>query len=453
VIIVNAEVDGVPGLDVLVDAHRVLAVGPRLARHGEQVLDARGGAVLPGLHDHHVHIRAAVAAAGSLRLDTVATPAEFDTAIRGAASGVGWLRGVGWHESTAGEVDRHRLDALAPATPVRLQHRSGALWALNSVALRTIGAFDATEPGVHRDADGQPTGLLWRLDRWLRDRVDDPAPHDVRRWSRTVARYGITGLTDATPDRTQRDVADIAALVGDGSLAQSVALMAPPAVPAVPGVTVQHTKFVLDDPTLPDVADLARSFADCHAHGRTVAVHCVTADQLVVAVAACEQAGVRAGDRIEHAGVVPPGYAGRLGGLAVVTQPGFLAARGDDYLRDVPAAEQPWLYPVASLLRAGVPVAASTDAPFGPADPWVAITAAIHRRTRGGTVLGAGERVAPRTALDLWLADPADLRRTRQVVPGERPDLCVLHVPLADALRVATHDVVAAVVIGGHRVG
>ena len=28
---------------------------------GEEVLDAHGGLVLPGLHDHHVHLRAAAA--------------------------------------------------------------------------------------------------------------------------------------------------------------------------------------------------------------------------------------------------------------------------------------------------------------------------------------------------------------------------------------------------------
>ncbi|MCV7108006.1 amidohydrolase, partial [Mycolicibacterium chitae] len=37
----------------------VTEVGPDLpAAAGEQVLDAAGGTVLPGLHDHHVHLRA-----------------------------------------------------------------------------------------------------------------------------------------------------------------------------------------------------------------------------------------------------------------------------------------------------------------------------------------------------------------------------------------------------------
>jgi predicted amidohydrolase YtcJ len=35
---------------------------------GEDVLDAAGGTVLPGLHDHHVHLYSAAAASTSLRV-------------------------------------------------------------------------------------------------------------------------------------------------------------------------------------------------------------------------------------------------------------------------------------------------------------------------------------------------------------------------------------------------
>ena len=51
----------------------------------------------------------------------------------------GWIRGVGYFESVAGELDRARLDRLAPARPLRIQHRSGALWMLNSAAVDRLG--------------------------------------------------------------------------------------------------------------------------------------------------------------------------------------------------------------------------------------------------------------------------------------------------------------------------
>ena len=102
------------------------------------VVDAAGGAVLPGLHDHHVHLLALAAARQSIRLGPpdVGDRAAFDAALRAAAAGgTGWLRGIGYHESVAGPLDRDRLDALVPGRPVRVQHRSGAMWVLNSRAL------------------------------------------------------------------------------------------------------------------------------------------------------------------------------------------------------------------------------------------------------------------------------------------------------------------------------
>jgi predicted amidohydrolase YtcJ len=158
-----------------------------------------------------------------------------------------------------------------------------------------------------------------------------------------------------------------------------------------------------------------------------------------------------AGDRIEHASVVPPGYPAapaRLG-PTVVTQPGFISERGDDYLREVPAAEQAWLYPCASLIRAGVAVADSTDAPFGPADPWHCIAAAAHRRTPDGQVLGRLERISARRALQLFLGAPDNPGRPRTIAPGQPPDLCVLRAPLRQVLASPAADGVRAAIIGG----
>ncbi len=98
------------------------------------------------------------------------------------------------------------------------------------------------------------------------------------------------------------------------------------------------------------------------------------------------------------------------------------------------SAERDWLYPCASLDAAGVPVAAGTDAPFGPADPWLAIATAASRRTPAGAVLGRAERVTPRRALRLWQTAAHDARQIRAVRPGQPADLCVLTEPLPRVL-------------------
>ncbi|HSZ99439.1 MAG TPA: hypothetical protein VK802_03610 [Streptosporangiaceae bacterium] len=65
---------------------------------------------------------------------------------------------------------------------------------------------------------------------------------------------------------------------------------------------------------MPAAPELAAQIRDVHRRPAAVAVHCVTAEQLVVAVAAFQPAApASAGqaDRVEHA-EVPPGYADDL---------------------------------------------------------------------------------------------------------------------------------------------
>jgi predicted amidohydrolase YtcJ len=183
-----------------------------------------------------------------------------------------------------------------------------------------------------------------------------------------------------------------------------------------------------------------------------VAVHCVTREALILLLAALDQAGARAGDRIEHAALVPAELICRLRdlGLAVVTQPGFLAHRGDGYLRDVPAGDRADLYRARSLIDAGVPCALSSDAPYGPVDPWAVIAAAVGRRTPSGRIAGAAERLTAQQSLDAYLGaaeDPGGPPRT--VAPGTPADLVLLRVPRAEALARPSADLVAATIIGG----
>ena len=75
------------GLDVRVGPDTILAVEPGLRPEpGEHVIDGQGGALVPGLHDHHLHLRAAVAARESVDVTAVTTPAEFDRVVAAAAT-------------------------------------------------------------------------------------------------------------------------------------------------------------------------------------------------------------------------------------------------------------------------------------------------------------------------------------------------------------------------------
>ncbi len=460
-LIVAAESDGRPGTDVRVRDGMVVETGAALwPGPGETVLEAHGGAVIPGLHDHHIHLRSAVAASESVALDpaTVAAAGGFDVALRRAATDLepgDWLRGVGAFGDDIRGLDRYALDRIVADRAVRVQHRSGALWLLNSAAVNRLGVDGWTDDGVERLPDGRPTGRLWRLDDRVQSAIAAPRTDQgqgLTRLSQTALRHGITGFTDATADRTPTDIDDLAAHVMAGRIRQRLALMADRRPPdADPSVRILARKVVLDDNRLPSPGDLAALAVTAHDQDLAVAVHCVTADQLVVALSALTGAGVRPGDRIEHAGVVPPGFARTIAdlGLTVVTQPAFVHARGDDYAREVPAAERDWLYPCRSLLDAGVAVAAGSDAPFGPLDPWLAMATAVSRQTASGALLGAPERVAPADALRLFLGTAERPGRPRRVRVGEPGDLCVLRAPLAEVLSDLGAHQVAAVLLRG----
>jgi predicted amidohydrolase YtcJ len=453
----DAEVDGDRRNDVRVSAGRVTDIGPGLSSlPGEEVLDAAGGALLPGLHDAHLHLHALAAADRSVACGppAVTDRAQLADALAAAPADAGWVRGIGYAESVAGDLDAALLDGLHGSRPVRVQHRSGALWVVNSRAAEVLDLAGAAHPGVERDARGVPTGRLWRADDWLRARLPRPALPHLATVGARLARSGITSVTDATPDLDDSAIAAIADAVARGALPQRVQLLGVPlGHPELPsGVTAGPYKIVLADSGLPTLDDLADRIRAAHDAGRSVAVHCVTREALVLLLVALRTTGGRPGDRVEHAALVPAELLGDLArtGLRVVTQPGFLAARGDDYLRDVPATDHADLYRCAGLLAAGVPLALSSDAPYGPLDPWAVMTAAVDRRTASGAVVGAAEAMTPTQALAGYLGSPEDPGGTpRRVRAGIPADLVLLDRGLSDVLARPGADAVRATLVGG----
>lgn len=436
----DAEVDG-RRADVLVRDGRIASVAPPgpVPAGTDETLNAAGGALLPGLVDHHLHLNALAAARRSVPAGR--TRDDLARALDAAEPDEhGWLRVVGSRDDA---LDAAALDALAPGGKVRVQHRSGALWTLSTTALETVRA--AEHPGAERAADGTLTGRMFRADDWLRDRLPDPAPPDLTAVGAELAGYGVTAVTDATPDL---DAVTATALT---AVPQRLTLLGVPlGEPPPPGAQAGPYKIVLADSGLPDPDALIERIRAAHAAGRGVAVHTVTRESLVLLLVALDDAGRDPRDRVEHAALVPAELVEALRGLTVVTQPGFLADRGDDYRRDVPPVEHTDLYRCRSLIDAGVGLALSSDAPYGAVDPWAVIRAATTRITPDGCVLGSSEALTARAALNAYLAPPDNPGgRPRRVLTGTAADLVLLRVGLAEALRRPNAELVRASVIDG----
>src|ERR1051326_3211832 len=130
---------------VAIRGNRIVAVGGNddvaaLRGPRTQIVDARGGAVVPGFDDVHTHLLS-----GGLEMDTVnlqgaQTLDEMQARIRDYAAAhrdLSWIRGRGWGYGPFpnGTPTREQLDAAVPDRPAILRCFDGhSIWA-NSKAL------------------------------------------------------------------------------------------------------------------------------------------------------------------------------------------------------------------------------------------------------------------------------------------------------------------------------
>lgn len=450
----GAEVHGHGIADVRLAGGRIAALGQLAPQDGEAVIEAQGAALLPGLHDHHLHLAGLAARRASVWCGPPEVTDAEQLAARLSLAGTGWLRGIGFHESVMGLPDARALDRLVPDRPLRMQHRGGRMWLLNSRALEDLLSRAAPPPGLEGEG-GRFTGRLFDEDAWLRAALGSTMP-DFAALSRELAALGVTGITDMTPQNDAHAAQHFARQRQAGKLLQRAVLAGTLSLAgaAQDGWSLGPAKLHLHEAALPDFDATLGLIRAAHAQDRGVAVHCTTEVELVFTLALLEQAGTHPRDRIEHASIADPDHVARIAtlGLPVCVQPHFIAERGDQYLAEVERAHHANLYRLASLSGAGIALCGGSDAPFGLVDPWSAMQAAVSRRSPSGQVIGPSEALSPEEALALWLADPAEPRRTRRIVPGAPADLVLLDRAWGKALVALSSDLVSRVWIGGELV-
>ena len=398
-IIRNAEIAG-RLTDVLLSDGLIAKIEDNI--ESEQFFDAKGGALIPGLHDHHIHLNAAAAAMNSVRCGPPEVTSERELVQVLASSDTGWLRCVGYHHSVAGVIDREWLDKNGPNRPVRIQHRSGRLWILNSLAMAEL---NITKPA---------NGRLLDSDIKLRANSDFPS---LRPLINKLLSYGITGVTEVTPGNGAAEYENY--LEAAKPLRLSIMGRA-----ELSSAQSQHLKLHYHDHDLPALGKLAKEITQAHEAGRNVAAHCVTRAELMLTLAAIEMAGPIYGDRIEHAAIADDAAVGWMKklGVIVVTQPNFITERKAAYLKDVPQEDHKNLWRLKAFQEAGLRLAAGSDAPFGNPNPWAAMAAAV-KRPEGFE----REAVTPEMALALYTKPANDAgKNPRKIELAAPADLCLL---------------------------
>jgi predicted amidohydrolase YtcJ len=448
----GAEVWGHGLADVLLEDGRIAAIGQLFSDGNTEVIDGSGGLLIPGLHDHHIHLAALAVRQNSLWCGPPHVKTAQELAERLQQPGEGWIRAIGYHESVMGLPGAAELDRLMPTRPLRIQHRGGRMWLLNSLALAELLKRAEPPPGLERNGS-QFTGRLFDEDQWLRFALGGTPP-SFTSISATLASYGVTGITDMSPSNDAVMAAHFAAEMTSGSLLQRCVLAGKLSLADAKTGPWQlgPAKLHLHETALPAFDDVVAFITQAHHQNRAVAVHCTTEVELVFTLAALAQAGVMKGDRIEHGSVASDGLVDEIArlGLAVCVQPHFITERGEQYLSDVEPRDLPGLYRIQSFAYAGIILAGGSDAPFASADPWAAMAAAVSRSTREGTIIGAVEALTPEAALALYLADPHDLNRMRSVSVGAPGDLCLLDRPWSEVRGNLSANHIRATFVGGN---
>ncbi len=196
----------------------ILAVEPWLRpERGEQVIDGQGGALIPGLHDHHVHpLQAAVAA--RLIVDVTAV-ISGRVRPRGRRRGRDGCGGCGSDGPEVGPGHRLARASGRAAEPGSAGHadwpgsRSGAAPKRCHVGAElqppwTWSAPCAATAGVERDERGELTGRsCCAIDGWLREHLPadrGPQAGSQRNWLATPPKACGSGSPAGrpTPPRT-----------------------------------------------------------------------------------------------------------------------------------------------------------------------------------------------------------------------------------------------------------
>ena len=448
----RAELQAGAVVDVRLERGRIAAIGDLTPHADEPVVEANAGLLLPGLHDHHIHVAALAASLTSVRCGPPKVATRDELAAVLSPPGQGWLRGIGYHEGVAGMLDAVTLDAMNCDRPLRIQHRSGRMWFFNSAGLDKILANTPPPPGLEREGN-RYTGRLFDEDAWLRRALASTPPF-FGAVGNLLARAGVTGLTDMSVGNDVAMAHHFAREHASGALPQRILLAGTLGLAdaeSEPGISVGPAKLHLHEAQLPSLGDALAFIGEAHAQARAVAIHCVTEVELVFALALLRGAGAERGDRIEHASVAPDSAVAEIAdlNLAVVSQPHFIAERGDLYRRDVDPSDQPLLYRLRAFLDAGVSLAGGSDAPFGSPDPWAAMAAAVSRQTADGAFIGEAEALTPEEALDLYLREPEALHRRRSIAVGAPADLCLLDRPWDQARSALSADLVRTTFIDG----
>lgn len=428
----------------------ILFVGARNdAPASDATIDLGGAVVMPGLTDAHIHLFGLAAERLQVALDPSSVTSMAALLDRISLAGQraprgGWIRGVGFDENGLPEhryPTRDELDAVAPDQPVVIRRFCGHTAIVNSAALHALGinegVSDPAGGSFERDAAGRLNGIVKEsaADAVFRKmpQADRALVADALRSTIADAmRFGLTAAVEAAVGFTSgfdEEYATWKLLRSDRSLVRlgfmyrldpkdaAARQLAPRCSPDwqanalkffADGIVGARTAAVTtpfhdtggEGFFMRDEEELEQAIVEAHLDGWQVAVHAVGDRAISRVIGAYERAQDAkpwpdARHRIEHYFCPPRGGFSRMKkvGAIVVSQPSFLSVMHRSAMEAF-GPEVDSKYPARSVIDAGVPYVASSDAPTGEFSPWAGMANAVDRGANKGRPLGASEALS-----------------------------------------------------------
>ena len=497
---------------VAMRAGKIIAVGgdEAIQQLGGEQIDLGGRCVIPGLIDSHVHFEGFSLALSEIDLLDTTSLDEALARIKARADETPageWLRGRGW---TQADWASHQfptsadLDSVSGDCPAYLRHRSGhAGWA-NSLALRMAG-IDANTPDpsggqIQRDADGNPTGILFetamelvaaQVPPYTEEQIVDAmrqgqeycwkvglvGVHDFDGIScfqalQTLQRNGELGLriVKNIPNAHVDEAIGVGLRSGfgdewiriggvkmfaDGALGPRTALMIEP----YEGEPDNRGMSVLDKEEMMEIAHKA------YPNQLAITVHAIGDQAVHDVLDICESiqtAGYKTvpavPNRIEHVQIVHPMDHHRLAELDVIASMQPIHATSD-----MAIADRHWgsrtkdSYALRTMLGSGATVVFGSDSPVEPIDPIPGIHAAVTRQKADSTPEGGWhpeQAFTMQEAVHAFTTAAAITSRQEfragSITVGKLADLTILENDIFEAQGAAILEVgVAATVVDG----
>jgi predicted amidohydrolase YtcJ len=373
-----------------------------------------------------------------------------------------WIKASGYNEFYLYEK-RHptcrELDTVASDHPVKLTHRSHHAHVLNSLALKQVGIsrYTPEPPGglIDRYIDtGEPNGILFEMSDFLSKRIprisDNELSRGIRLLNKKLLSLGITSIHEASFINELKEWESLCSIKAKKDFLPRITMAL--GVNAFENkniyespvdrdqLKISSVKIILDQTTgrlFPPQKELDRLVLGIHQKGLQASIHAIEQSAVESACNAIEYALKKIPNpnhrhRIEHCSVCSPSLAKRLAalGIVVVTQPSFIHYNGDRYLKTIAKEDIARLYPINTLQKSGVLVAASSDSPIVDPNPIIGIYSAISRMTSTGKPVYEKESIDIFAALEMFTTNAAKACFNEDtkgsITPGKLADMVLL---------------------------